>query len=104
MNSRDRELLMCTAPDRARMLQSFAQLPDPRRVAWSLPECALYALSLAEQSRTGEFRLRSGVRDMEAGQILFAAGLVEARGPYLSNFGRVVRKFAIALLFERDGD
>lgn len=90
--------------ERAELLQHIATLPYPRGIAWSLPECALYALSLAERGRHGQYRLRHGVRDMEAGQILFSAGLVEARGPYLSNFGMAVRKHAVALLLERDGE
>ena len=84
--------------------QVFAQLPNAKRVAWSLPECALQALAHAERGRNGDYRLRHGVRDMEAGEILFIAGLVEARGPYLGNFGIKVRKEAVALLLERDGD
>lgn len=89
--------------ERQRLLMSFARLPDPRGVAWRLPECALYALANAERGEHGQYRLRYGVRDMEAGQILFRAGLVEARGPYLGNFGMEVRKHAIALLREWDG-
>lgn len=91
-----------TAKERVELLKTVAILPSPKRVAWSLPECALFALALAEQGRNGAYRLRHGVRDMEAGEILFSAGLVEARGPYLGNFGMVVRKHAIALLAERE--
>lgn len=93
-----------TAAERERLLQSVAKLPHPKQVAWSLPEHALYALANAEQGRTGQYRLRQGVRDMAAGEELFRAGLVEARGPYIGNFGMAVRKHAIALLLERDSD
>jgi hypothetical protein len=93
-----------TVAERERLARHIAVLPDPRQVAWSLPECALYALANAERGAHGQYRLRYGVRDMDAGQILFSAGLVEARGPYLGNFGMAVRKHAIALLLERDGD
>lgn len=91
-----------TEKERARLVQSIAVLPDPRGVAWHLPECALQALACAERGQNGQFRLRYGVREMEAGEILFRAGLVEAGGRYLGNFGMLVRKHAIALLFERD--
>lgn len=91
-----------SAKERARLLQYVAVLPSPKRVAWSLPECALQALVHAEKGRNGDYRLRHGVRDMEAGDILFRAGLVEAGGPYLGNFGMKVRKEAIALLAERE--
>lgn len=91
-----------TEKERARLIQHIAVLPDPRDVAWHLPECALQALVHAERGRNGEYRLRHGVRDMEAGEILFRAGLVEARGPYLGNFGMQVRREAIALLNERE--
>jgi hypothetical protein len=105
MNTNNAEALArWSARERVELLKSMANLPDPRRVAWSLPECALHALANAERGQHGQFRLRHGVRDMEAGQILFLSGLVEARGPYLGNFGMSVRKHAIALLFERDGD
>ena len=90
--------------ERKRLLASVAILPCPKRVAWSLPEHALYALANAERGAHGQYRLRYGVRDMDAGHILFSAGLVEARGPYLGNFGVAVRKHAIALLLERDAD
>lgn len=93
-----------TEAERAKLLAVVAKLPDPRRVAWSLPEHALYALANAERGRHGQYRLRCGVRDMDAGHILFRAGLVEARGPYLGNFGMSVRRHAIAMLLERDGD
>jgi len=99
-----RSLEIWTAKEREELLKSIAVLPDPRGVAWRLPECALYALANAERGNHGQFRLRHGVRDMEAGHILFRAGLVEARGPYLGNFGMAVRKHAITLLLERDGD
>jgi hypothetical protein len=99
-----RSLEIWTTKERAELLKSIAKLPDPRRVAWSLPEHALYALVNAEQGRTGQYRLRHGVRDMAAGEELFRAGLVEARGPYIGNFGMAVRKHAIALLLERDGE
>lgn len=98
-----RELDLWTAKERTELLKCVAVLPDARRVAWSLPECALQALACAERGRHGQYRLRHGVRDMEAGQILFSAGLVEARGPYLGSFGMSVRKHAVALLLERDG-
>jgi len=97
-----RTLELWTARERRELLKSVATLPDARRVARSLPECALHALANAERGKHGQFRLRHGVRDMEAGQILFSAGLVEARGPYLGNFGMSVRKHAIALLAERE--
>lgn len=85
------------------MLSCIADLPCPREVAWSLPLCALEALRHAEPIGAGEFRLRDGVREMEAGQILFSAGLVEAGGGRrIGNFGMKVRREAIALLAERE--
>lgn len=90
--------------EREELRKVIAVLPDPRRVAWSLPEHALYALANAEQGFGGQYRLRYGVREMAAGEELFRAGIVEARGPYIGSFGMAVRKHAIALLLERDGD
>jgi hypothetical protein len=84
------------------MLSCIADLPSPRAVAWSLPECALQALKNAEPAGGGTWRLRDGVRDMRAGQLLFRAGCVEARGPYLGAFGMKVRRAAIELLAERE--
>lgn len=82
----------------ADLLWHIAVLPGAKRVAWSLPECALQALALAQRGQDGRYRLRLGVRDMEAGQVLFSAGLVEARGPYLTNFGMAVRRHAITMI------
>jgi hypothetical protein len=84
------------------MLAVIADLPDPERYAWLLPPHALHALANAVQGRNGQFKLRDGVRDMAAGDLLFRAGLVEAGGPYLSNFAMFVRKHAIVLLAERE--
>lgn len=97
-----RSIELWTDGERRRLLQSMAVLPDPKHVALSLPECALLALKHAEQGHWGQYRLRHGVRDMEAGQILFRAGCVEARGPYVGNFGMKVRREAISLLAERE--
>jgi hypothetical protein len=89
-----------TVAERQRLMGYIAVLPCPRRVAESLPECALMALIHAERGNHGQYRLRYGVRDMDAGQILFSAGLVEARGPYLGNFGMEVRRHAIIMRAE----
>lgn len=91
-----------TQDQEAEFVSCFASLPSPARVAMSLPECALMALIHAEQGMHGQFRLRHGVRHMEAGQILFSAGLVEAGGPYLGNFGMRVRREAI--LMSQEGE
>jgi hypothetical protein len=91
-----------TRDDEMEMLSCIAMLPDPRDVAYSLPLCALEALAHAEPCGSGQYRLRHGVRNMDAGHILFSAGLVVARGREIGNFGMKVRAHAIAMLAERE--
>lgn len=90
--------------ERARLLGYIAELPDPRRVAESLSFASLTALKNAERDRLGGYRLPNSQRGSRAWKQLVAAGLVESGWGGVGNFGLVVRRHAIDVLLERDGD
>lgn len=98
MSSKIREMEQWTEAQRRQLLESVARLPYAPGVAMRLSPAAFRALVDAEKTRTGEFRLIDGVRHTAAGAELFRAGLVEARGPYLGNFGALVREEAMAMV------
>lgn len=100
MKSIEKTMEVFTEAERRRLLEYIADLPNPRRMAEYLPECALQALINAERGQWGQYRLRHGVRDMEAGIILFRNGCVEARGPYIGPYGMAVRRQAIIMRAE----
>lgn len=89
-----------TEKERARLIQHIAVLPDPRGVAWHLPDEAFRALVAAERTRTGEYQLREAHRDTAVATTLMRCGLVEVRGRMLGNYGMKVREQALALIRE----
>lgn len=68
------------------------EFPPPLSVAYSLPSHAIAALLHAQKGKNGDLFLRPGVRDLDAGQVLFSAGCVEAGGSCLGGFGLKVRR------------
>lgn len=99
-----RSLEIWTEAQRRELLRHVAVLPCPRRVAESLSHASLTALAHALSDRHGGYRLPANQRDTKAWKQLVAAGVVESGWGGIGNFGMRVRKEAIALLLERDGD
>ena len=97
MNSKTRELVKCTDADRARLLESIAKLPSPKRVAESLMEASLLALIHAQRNRHNEYLLRHQERGGAAARELVEAGVVEISGVFVSNFGMLVRREALKM-------
>lgn len=97
MSKFTRDMEFWSARQRAELMQHFAVLPCPIRVAESLDIDALLALINALSDRHGGYPLPASERDTHAWKQLVAAGIVESGWGGIGTFGMRVRKVAIGM-------